>query len=169
MSQEVAEDLVGDIFFSFWQFKSYLKVQTSLRAYLFVAARNRAISYLRTGYHKSVNIDIYDHEPEDKKPVADQMLQYTELYLKIDRLIKEVSPQSQKVFIMSRFEGKNNQAIAHELKIAEKTVEGHITRVLNILRKALKEDFLLSLIYIIATTTPLIDNHSLLFLNLTKL
>jgi RNA polymerase sigma-70 factor (ECF subfamily) len=169
LSQEVAEDLVGDVFFSFWQFKSYLKVRTSLRAYLFVAARNRAISYLRSGYHKSINIDIYDHEPEDKKAVPDQMLQYTELYLKIDRLIKEVSPQSQKVFIMSRFEGKNNQVIAQELQIAEKTVEGHITRVLNMLRKALKEDFFLSLICIIATTILLIDNNSLLFLNLTRL
>ncbi len=150
LSREAAEDLVGDVFFNFWQHKPYLKAGTSFRAYLFVAARNRAISYLRSGYGKSASIDIYDHDPEDKKAVPDQLLQYHELALRIDRLIREMSPQSRKVFVMSRFEGKNNQVIAGELDVSVKTVEGHITRVLNLLRKALKEDAFFTLVLIIS-------------------
>jgi RNA polymerase sigma-70 factor (ECF subfamily) len=155
LSREVAEDLVGDVFFSFWQCKPYLKAGTSLRAYLFAGARNRAISYLRSGYCKSTWVDIYDNDPEDKKAVPDQLLQYNELYLKVDRLIKEASPQSRKVFVMSRFEGKNNQVIAQELALSPKTVEGHITRVLNLLRKALKEDAVITLFFILNVLTLL--------------
>jgi RNA polymerase sigma-70 factor (ECF subfamily) len=155
LSREVAEDLVGDVFFNFWQHKPYFKAVTSFRAYLFIAARNLAISYLRSGYGKRVSIDIYDHDPEDKKAVPDQLLQYHELALKIDRLIKEISPQSRKVFMMSRFEGKNNQVIARELDLSTKTVEGHITRVLNLLRKALKEAAFFIIILMISSVSLL--------------
>lgn len=50
---------------------------------------------------------------------------------------------------MSRFEGKRNGAIAEELGISVKTVEGHITKGLSILRKALQDHGLLSLIQIL--------------------
>ena len=41
---------------------------------------------------------------------------------------------------MSRFEGKKNQAIADELNLSTKTIEGHITKVLSILRRSLREN-----------------------------
>ncbi|PSR54032.1 RNA polymerase sigma-70 factor [Adhaeribacter arboris] len=146
LSRDIAEDLVADVFFSFWEHQLYQKNHTSYRAYLFVAARNQALSYLRSGFHKRPKVDIYENDPLDKKALPDEMLQYNELYLKIDKLIKEVSPQSQKVFIMSRFEGMKNALIADKLEISVKTVEGHITRVLHILRKILKKDAFLTLV-----------------------
>jgi RNA polymerase sigma-70 factor (ECF subfamily) len=43
-----------------------------------------------------------------------------------------------KVFILSRFEGKNNSEIAQIMGISKKTVENHMNLVLKELRKITK-------------------------------
>ena len=45
---EVAEELVLDIFTSLWENREHLDIQTSLKAYLFQAARNKVASYFRS-------------------------------------------------------------------------------------------------------------------------
>jgi RNA polymerase sigma-70 factor (ECF subfamily) len=55
---------------------------------------------------------------------------------------------------MSRFEGKKNAVIAEELQISIKTVEAHITKVLKLLHKVLRQQFinvLLVLLYFLPT------------------
>jgi RNA polymerase sigma-70 factor (ECF subfamily) len=47
---------------------------------------------------------------------------------------------------MSRFEGKKNASIAAELQISVKTVEAHITKSLQLLRKMLHEQTLLTVL-----------------------
>ena len=42
-----AEDIVVDIFASFWERRETLQIQITLKAYLFQSARNRALNYLR--------------------------------------------------------------------------------------------------------------------------
>ena len=46
-SKQVAEDLVGEVFYVFWQKQLHLQIHTSFRAYLFTAVRQRALTYLR--------------------------------------------------------------------------------------------------------------------------
>lgn len=142
-SKELAEDLVSEVFCAFWQKKTYLQIQSSYRAYLFTSVRHQAFAHLRAELGKHKRMDAAGFQAQTELPTTpQQILQYNELYLKMESVIREVSPQSQKVFMMSRFEGKKNPSIAEELQISVKTVEGHITRVLQILKKTLQEGFL---------------------------
>jgi RNA polymerase sigma-70 factor (ECF subfamily) len=94
--------------------------------------------YLRAELSKQKNMDLEDLKAQAELPTTpQQIMQYNELYLKMEQTIQEIPPQAQKVFLMSRFEGKKNQAIADELQISLKTVEGHITKALAMLKKAL--------------------------------
>ncbi|MFD1142034.1 RNA polymerase sigma-70 factor [Larkinella insperata] len=141
-SREVAEDLVVDIFAQFWQKQLHRAVTTSYRAYLFTSVRHAAFAHLRSELgHEAITDDRL--EP-DTVNTPQQLLQYSELALKIEEIIRSLPPQSQKVFMMSRFEGKKNGMIAQELQLSIKTVEGHITKVLTILRRVLQEYGLLS-------------------------
>ncbi|MGV3561239.1 RNA polymerase sigma-70 factor [Larkinella arboricola] len=143
-SREVAEDLVVDIFAQFWQKQLYRSVTTSYRAYLFTSVRHAAFAYLRSELgHEAITDDRL--EP-DTVNTPQQLLQYNELALKIEEIVRSLPPQSQKVFMMSRFEGKKNGMIAQELQLSIKTVEGHITKVLTILRRVLQEHGLLSVL-----------------------
>jgi RNA polymerase sigma factor (sigma-70 family) len=54
--------------------------------------------------------------------------------------ISSLPPQSQKVFLMSRIEGKKYVQIAEELMLSQKTIETHLSKALKIRRKILKNE-----------------------------
>ncbi len=142
-SVALAEDLVGEVLEQFWQKQLYHQVRTSFQAYLFTAVRHQAFQYLRSEFGKNATTTIEDVDLISQAPSPHQLLQYDELYFQIEKAVQTFSPPVQRVFIMSRFEGKKNAAIAEELHISIKTVEAHITRVLHLLRKVLHGQFLL--------------------------
>jgi RNA polymerase sigma-70 factor (family 1) len=135
-SKELAEDLVGEVFFKFLKRELHKEIKISFRAYLFTAVRYNALTYLRCEFDKNKTSDINDIQEISDLPDPAEWMQYDELYLKIEKTIKSLSPQIQKIFVMSRFEGKQNKAIAGELAISLKTVEAHITSALKKLRLA---------------------------------
>ncbi len=144
-SKEVAEDLVMEIFSQFWQKNVHLGIQSSYRAYLFTTVRHASYAYLRAelGREKPVEFLLETHG-SDGPDTPQQLLQFHELYIKIEEVLRSASPQGQKVFVMSRFEGKKNPIIAEELNLSTKTVEGHITKVLALLRQSLRNYGMLS-------------------------
>lgn len=138
-SKELAEDLVGEVFERFWRKQAYAHVSISFQAYLFTAVRYQAFQYLRTKFGKGKTVSLDNLHLESLSPSPQQLLQYDELYLEIEKAIRLLSPSVQRVFLMSRFEGKKNNAIAEELHISTKTVEAHITKVLKFLKKVLRQ------------------------------
>ncbi|MPN35427.1 hypothetical protein SDC9_182925 [bioreactor metagenome] len=53
--------------------------------------------------------------------------------------LAELSPQTRKIFVLSRYENYSNKEIAAELNISVKSIEYHITKALNLFRKNLKD------------------------------
>ncbi|WP_353719936.1 RNA polymerase sigma-70 factor [Dyadobacter sp. 676] len=149
-ARDVAEDIVVEVFSQFWSKQLHTSVTTSFRAYLFTTVRHAAFHYMRRNFGKeAVTGELEDLHLATPESSPQQELQFQELVLKIEQVIRSLSRQNQKVFLMSRFEGKRNAAIAEELGISVKTVEGHITKGLAVLRKALQDHGLLSLIQIL--------------------
>jgi RNA polymerase sigma-70 factor (ECF subfamily) len=152
-SKELAEDLVGEVFEKFFKKQLHLQVTTSFQAYLFTAVRHQAFQYLRTEFSREKAVPLEDLHLESLVPTPHQLLQYDELYLEIEKTIHLLSPPIQRVFLMSRFEGKKNAVIAEELQISIKTVEAHITKVLKLLHKVLQHQLItvvVTLIYFIS-------------------
>jgi RNA polymerase sigma-70 factor (family 1) len=145
-ARQVAEDLVSDVFYQFWQKKHYEHIQTSYCAYLFAAVRNRVLNYLRHEFSDDNGQEI----PENFAPAGPAspqlVMQYEELLQKIGQGIAELPPQCQRVFVMSRFEGKKNKEVAEELGVSLKAVEGHLTKALGTLRAVLARQGLLSMV-----------------------
>jgi RNA polymerase sigma-70 factor (family 1) len=146
-AKQLAEDLVGEVFYVFWQKQVYQQIHTSYRAYLFTAVRHRALTYLRWEFDRENSSEDLSNvfDLSSPAPSPDQVLQCDELYLKIEKAIAALTPQSQKVFLMNRFEGKKNPEIARELNLSLKTVEAHMTKALGMLRQVLSGEGLLML------------------------
>lgn len=138
-SKEVAEDIVGDLLLVLWKNKVYEKINISFRAYLYASVRNRAFNYLQWEFKKEVDIDTISENNLNQvfEETPQTMLQFDELFQKIESSITALPPQCQRVFLMSRFENKKNREIADELEIALKTVEAHIMKALAQMRKSL--------------------------------
>ena len=135
-TKEKAEDIVSEVFHDFWKSTSYNSIQVSYRAYLYAAVRKRAYTYIRHELKAERSLTTSElHEPIPSYESPQLLIEYDELYQRIEQAIHDLPPQCQRVFLLSRFEGKKNHEIASELGLALKTVEAHMARALSLLRK----------------------------------
>ncbi|MGV3559591.1 RNA polymerase sigma-70 factor [Larkinella arboricola] len=137
-TREIAEDIVGEVFYQLWKTGSYNSVEQTFRTYLYAAVRHRAYNYLRdelTGKKAPASLDDMELAGGDESPQT--LIEYDETFQRLEKVIHELPSQCQRVFLMSRFENRKNQEIANELGIALKTVEAHLTRALRQMRQIL--------------------------------
>jgi RNA polymerase sigma-70 factor (family 1) len=135
-NKQVAEDIVADVFFTIWNKQLHDHISISFRAYLFTSVRNKCLTYLKWELDKEKSEDL-DEDSISSALLPDRIMELDELYLHLEKAINSFPPQCQKVFLMSRFEGKSYQEIASSLGISSKAVEAHISKALGLLRKAI--------------------------------
>ncbi|GAB3898912.1 RNA polymerase sigma-70 factor [Spirosoma agri] len=153
-SRTIAEDLVSEVFLSFWKNQVHQHITTSYQAYLYAAVRKRAYTHLRQEFQPETLTDQTEADASDAAVSLDpeQLLQYTELAQRIEETVRTLPPQCQRVFVMSRFEGKKHREIADELHISPKTIEAHLSRALTQLRQTLQLGLFAWLLLLFATS-----------------
>ena len=141
-SKEIAEDLVADVFYTFWNTRAFLSVKYSYRSFLFRSVRNRSYNYLMNEMKKT---DSLESATEYETPFSDRpetIMQFEELSHKVEELVAALPAQCQKIFLMNRFEGKKCRDIAQELHLSVRTVEVHVAKALAVLRQGLKDQWI---------------------------
>ena len=134
-SQQAAEDLTQDIFLKIWKTRATWQPTGPVAAYLFRAAKNTALNYLR------------DNRPDRFEEVGEQhvgpeapadLVEENETRAIIQRCIDRLPAGCRTVFIMSRYQNARYKEIAATLQISVKTVEHQMGRALRLLRKCLR-------------------------------
>lgn len=138
--EDVARDIVHDVFMTLWNNRTNLDVSWSLKSYLFTLSRNYALNYIR---HQKVVACNQEALLRDSQDVQEEMDDYdrtmNRLQSKLDRL-----PEKQREVLMKCFaEGKMYKQVADELGVSLNTVKTHIRRALKFLRDELQEDMVL--------------------------
>lgn len=148
-SKELAEDIVSEVFCRFWKTKAYQTVTSSYRFYLFRCVRNEAYNHIRSEFKQLDELDSAINFESSSGQRPDSITQFEEVFHQVEELVESLSPQCRKAFLLNRFEGKKYQEVANELNISIKTVEVHIGKALSIIRKGLKEHWLIGIIYLL--------------------
>lgn len=136
-SDEVASDIIQDLFVNLWERYDAGDLPLLTPAYLYTAARNRALKYIR---HRQVVArweEQVRHEPAPTAPRADDALRTNELAAAIRRAIDRLPERCREIFLMSREQELSYAAIAETLGISVKTVEVQMWRALKSLRNSL--------------------------------
>lgn len=136
---DTSEEIVQELFFRLWQDKESLKIESSLKGYLFRSVHNRCLHYIE---HRKV-VDRHAGEmasimSEISEPVT-EAIYYSELQVKVSRVLERLPARCGEIFKMSRFEGLKYNEIAEKLSVSLKTVEANMGRALKEFRKALAE------------------------------
>jgi RNA polymerase sigma-70 factor, ECF subfamily len=136
-----AEEIVNDVFLKLWEDGDKMKIESSLKSYIYKAVINRSLNVL----NKSKRELIYQkHQPAISEESYELMqIEENELTVKIYAAIEQLPDQCRKVFEMSRFEELKQQEIADKLGISIKTVKNHITIALKQLSIALIQNIFL--------------------------
>lgn len=132
-----SEEIVQEVFINIWERKSKLNINSSIKAYLYTATRNRSFNYIKLELPKEqkktdVNVlstfEINDNEEE---------LLIGDLKTYINYAIDTLPRKCKAIFVMSRNAGMTYKEIAEELDISIKTVENQIGLALKKLREQL--------------------------------
>ncbi|MCG6190087.1 RNA polymerase sigma-70 factor [Maribellus maritimus] len=155
--KDIAEEIVSDIFFSLWENRKKIKINTSLKSYLFKSVVNNSLYYLRKlekenklkefFSDREVNNIEFSFSPEE---VLEQSIIKSNVSDKIEEAVDRLPEQQKKAFKLKRFEGKKNKEIAEAMGLSIKTVEMHLSRATLKLREDLKNslpDFLFFILF----------------------
>ena len=132
----VAEELAQDVMLELWRRRESLAAETSVQAYLFRAARNRALNHLR---HLRVQREgaPFAAQDESRDAPAPAQLVAAELGAAIRMAMDELPPRCREVFELSRVRGLKYAEIAETLGVSVKAVEGQMARALRTMRERL--------------------------------
>lgn len=140
------EDWVQIVFLKLWKYRDSIDTEHDhLKAYLFKTARNVAVTELKKARKHIFEYkeDLSDVSEPDLKtewlPASHQQRDPNSFMEKYHSALEKLPPKAQEVYELNRDEGLSYQEIAEFLKISPKTVEVHISKVLRVLRKELRE------------------------------
>ena len=143
---EVAEDVVHDTFLTLWQKRADLQADSNLSAYLYTLAKNNSLKKLRDERYRQKLLQLPNLHPLELELNAGALVRletsegdFTEIEQLVQATLEQLSPQCRQVFELSRFSHKKNREIADELGLSVKTVEGHITKAIKLLKINLKD------------------------------
>jgi RNA polymerase sigma-70 factor, ECF subfamily len=138
--EEVAEELVSEVFFKIWNNRKRIVITSSAKSYLYTAVRNMAFDHLRKE-KRSLWVDIENAKElpnEDDDPQKQSEVE--ELKLQIEFAVASLPKQCRLVFQLSRDHGMKYHEIAELLRLSVKTVETQMGRAFKSLRKSLKNE-----------------------------
>lgn len=133
-SLEVSEDLVQEVFISFWERKAYRLLQSDLRSYLFAAIRHLALNYMRRERPyalQDVEEALFPAEWEEEDMTDDTLLRMRQ---KLNKALETLSPQEYKVLQLIVFKNKKYKEVAEEMGITVNSVKTYWARALKYLR-----------------------------------
>jgi RNA polymerase sigma-70 factor (family 1) len=134
-SRAKAEDIVQEIFISFYKRRELIELSISLKAYL-----TQALKFKMMNEHRSQVVrDAYQKTITHTTTHSDSHNAYEtkELTYYINRSIKQLPDKCRQAFILSRAEDLSYKDISGQLGISVSTVEKHISKALRMLKTSL--------------------------------
>ncbi|MDD4191736.1 MAG: RNA polymerase sigma-70 factor [Mangrovibacterium sp.] len=135
LNRDASEDIVQAVFIYLWENSKGIKIEKSLRSYLYQSVKNRCLNYLRSlkirdkyqmMYFEALLL-LYD---EDMR--AD-----SEMIVEIKKAFRELPEQASDIFRMKYFEEQSIREISNKLSISENTVKVQLFNARNRIRKIL--------------------------------
>jgi|SRR5690606_9864771 len=140
-NEEDTEDVVQEVFIAFWRIRHQTDRVRSLRAYLIVMAKHRALKHILKSNNYQSHIDSFADHARLHEDSLEQEYLAGELDQIIDAEISNLPANMQNVFRLSRGEQLTYQEIAERLDITDHTVRKQVSRALKILKIKLKPWF----------------------------
>jgi len=131
---EVCNDVLQDIFVSFWENRAQLNIEISIKAYLYQAARYKIIDLYRLDvkYQKYL-AELAEFMTIDEAVITDRIDNRKKLQ-EIELAVNKLPEKMREIFILSRYEHQTTRDIASKTNLSPQTVKNQLSKALRILR-----------------------------------
>ena len=133
--EDIAEDIVQDVFASLWEENLIFPSQANFRSFLYISIRNAAFDYLR---HQNVESRYIEEALTANRFLSDDSFQKEEVFRLLFKQIDLLPERCREIFLL-HLEGYDNDAIAKKLSLSIETVKTQKKRAMKTLRNNLKE------------------------------
>jgi len=138
--EDLAQELLQEVFVRIWDKRETLQVETSFRSYLYRVSENLVRDFFRKA-------------AKDKRMMEQLIMAASELYIDNEELyihkennillhqaIDTLPPQRRRIFILCKIEGKSYNEVSEITGVSVSTVNDHIVKA----TKAIRAHFVLS-------------------------
>lgn len=136
LDNEVAQDIVQDIFIKLWESDKTFPELKSFSIYLYRATHNNSLKYLRDKNKNNERLELYKEEQNILSLDAFSDIVEEEVIRKLRALIDKL-PEARKEIVIMSLRGNSPQEIADELDLSIHTVKQQKYRAYNYIRENL--------------------------------
>lgn len=136
-SEEIAKEVVHDVFLKVWENRSTLNSELSFKGYLLTICKNQVLNLLKKAARETafksllLNANYASHEETEVS------VHYADYYEFALRAIALLPPQRRIVFQMCKLEGRTYEEVAERLGISKGTVRDHLFKATRQVKKYL--------------------------------
>ena len=138
--QQVAEEIVSDVFVKCWMDRAQMQQVEKPETYLFIAVKNQALNYNKRFSSIQV-VNIEDHDGGGVQLINDASpemeLEKKELIFKMDQAIGSLPRQCGIIFRLIKENGMKYKEVAEILNISHRTVHTQMLRAMKKMSKAM--------------------------------
>ncbi|WP_212002976.1 RNA polymerase sigma factor [Chitinophaga sp. HK235] len=121
---DIAEDILQEVFMSFWNSRHELDLSQGAGKWLFVVSYNKSLQYLKKAAAEKSKLVAYpsilDTMEDDNPDLREARLTL------INEAIENLPPRKKEVFQLCRLEGKTASEVSHILGISHHTVKEYL-------------------------------------------
>ena len=136
------EEIVQDVMMWLWENRQTISSEITLKSLLFTITKNKCLNVIS---HLQVRQRVHEELYEKLATQFEDpdFYLYGELMEKLDQALQKLPEDYRNAFEMNRFDDLTYKEIADRLGVSEKTIAYRISQALKILRKELKDYFLI--------------------------
>jgi len=140
-SQELAEEIVSDVFLKIWEKRGELEAIGNLKVYLYVSIKNTALKYLlKQKRQVAISLDELDIELESFHWTPEELILTAEMMKKIEEAINDLPPRCKIIFKLIKEDQLRYKEVAEILNVSVKTIDSQLAIALKKISKAIQLD-----------------------------
>lgn len=139
-SEELAEDILQDIFVKVWEIRETINPELSFGALLYKMASNLSKNeYRRNMYDRVMRSQI---PPDTGHNPIEHSIEQAEIRALLDQALDQLTPRQKEVYVMHKLEGMTYQEISDTLNISVSAINQHIQKANKQLKTTLNPQYL---------------------------
>lgn len=135
--EQLAMDIVQDVFLKVWEKRKDIRLESAFSAYLLKIAHNHILNGIRKGIHHEKYKQYQVAHTTNADHTTENQIVFRDLFKTTQFVIDQLPEKRRQVFKLSRDHGLSNREIANQLHLSVRTVENHIHKALIFLKEKL--------------------------------